>query len=81
MDESGGYHPDWGNPITKEHIWYALTDKWILVPEAQNTHDTIHRPHEAQEEERPKCGYFSMYGYVAKDGLVGHQWEKRSLVL
>ena len=24
----GGYHPKWGNPITKEHIWYALTDKW-----------------------------------------------------
>jgi hypothetical protein len=21
----------WGNPITKEHTWYALTDKWILA--------------------------------------------------
>jgi hypothetical protein len=31
MDESGGYHPDWGNPITKEHTWYALSDKWILA--------------------------------------------------
>jgi hypothetical protein len=27
--------------------------------EAQNTQDTIHRPHEAQEKGRPKCGYFS----------------------
>ena len=25
------YHPEWGNPIIKEHTWYALTDKWILA--------------------------------------------------
>ena len=31
MDRSGGYHPEWGNPITKELTWYALTDKWILA--------------------------------------------------
>ena len=31
MDGPGGYHPEWGNPITKEHTWYALTDKWILA--------------------------------------------------
>ena len=31
MDAFGGYHPEWGNPITKEHTWYALTDKWILA--------------------------------------------------
>jgi hypothetical protein len=31
MDGSGGYDPEWGNPITKEHTWYALTDKWILA--------------------------------------------------
>jgi hypothetical protein len=31
MDGSGGHHPRWGNPITKEHTWYALTDKWILA--------------------------------------------------
>jgi hypothetical protein len=30
MDGPGGHHPEWGNPITKEHTWYALTDKWIL---------------------------------------------------
>jgi hypothetical protein len=30
MDVSGGYHPESGNPITKDHTWYALTDKWIL---------------------------------------------------
>jgi hypothetical protein len=31
MDASGGYHPEWGNPITKELTWYVLTDKWILA--------------------------------------------------
>ena len=31
LDGSGVYHPEWGNPITKEHTWYALTDKWILT--------------------------------------------------
>jgi hypothetical protein len=31
MDVSGVYNPEWGNPITKEVTWYALTDKWILV--------------------------------------------------
>ena len=32
MDGSGvRYHPEWGNPITKEHTWYALTDEWILA--------------------------------------------------
>ena len=33
-----------------------ISDKWI--PKAQNNQDTIHRPHEAQEEGRTKCGYF-----------------------
>ena len=31
MDVSGGYHPEWGNPITKELTWYVLTDKRILA--------------------------------------------------
>jgi hypothetical protein len=30
MDASGGYHPEWGNQITKQHIWYALTIEWLL---------------------------------------------------
>jgi hypothetical protein len=25
------YHPERGNPIIKEHTWYALTDKRILA--------------------------------------------------
>jgi hypothetical protein len=40
--------------------WYVLTDKWVLSKEhGMNTHDTTHRPPEAQEEGRPKCGCFS----------------------
>jgi hypothetical protein len=31
MDVSGGFHPEFGNPITEEAIRYALSDKWILA--------------------------------------------------
>ena len=31
MDRTEEYHPEWGNPVTKEHAWYALIDKWILA--------------------------------------------------
>ena len=31
MDGSSKYYPEWGNAITKEHIWYSFTDKWILA--------------------------------------------------
>ena len=31
MDGTRKYHPEWGNSITKEHTWYALTYKWILA--------------------------------------------------
>jgi hypothetical protein len=27
----GGYNPECSNPLTKEHTWYVLTDKWILT--------------------------------------------------
>jgi hypothetical protein len=25
------YHPEWGNPDTERHTWYAFTYKWILA--------------------------------------------------
>jgi hypothetical protein len=42
MDGTRKYHPERGNPITKEHTWYALSEKWILsqklgVPKVQFT--------------------------------------------
>ena len=48
MDGTRKFHPEWVNPITKEQTLYAFTDEWILV-QAQNTQDTVHRPHEAPE--------------------------------
>jgi hypothetical protein len=30
----------------------------LISPEAWNTQNTIHKPHETQEEGKPKCGYF-----------------------
>ena len=31
MNGTRKYYPEQGNPITKEHTWYILTDKWLLV--------------------------------------------------
>ena len=31
MDRTRKYHPEGDNPVTKEHTWHALTDKWILT--------------------------------------------------
>jgi len=31
MNGSKKYHPEWGNPIRKEHTRYVLTEKWILI--------------------------------------------------
>ena len=31
IDRTRKYHPECGNPIIKEYIWYALTVKWILA--------------------------------------------------
>jgi len=31
LDGTGKCHPEWGNPVTEKHTWYALTDKWILA--------------------------------------------------
>jgi hypothetical protein len=30
----------------------------VISPEAWNTQDPVHKPHETQEEGRPKCGHF-----------------------
>jgi hypothetical protein len=56
MDASGVYLPEWGNPITKEHIWYALTDKQIFSQRLRIS-KIICKTHETQER-RAKCGYF-----------------------
>ena len=82
MHVSGGYHPECGNPITKEHIWYVLTYKQIL-DQKQTTQDTICKTHETRDEGRPKCRYFigsyngeqNTHGRTYRDKVWS--WEKR----
>jgi hypothetical protein len=59
MDGNLKYLSERDNLVTKEDTWYVLNDKWIISLGVQNIQDTIHRPHEAQAEQRPKCGCFS----------------------
>jgi hypothetical protein len=42
-----------------------------ISPEAWNTQDTIHRPHEAQEEGRPKCDTSFLLRRGKKIPIVG----------
>ena len=56
MGGTGKYHPEWGNPITKEYTWYAVADKWILA-QRFGIPNTIHISSETQEEGRSKYGY------------------------
>jgi hypothetical protein len=44
MDGTRKYHPELGNPDTKEYIWYILTDV-VISPKAHNAHATSHRPY------------------------------------
>ena len=34
MDASREHHPEWDNPVTKEQVWYAVTDNCILSLES-----------------------------------------------
>jgi hypothetical protein len=54
MDVSGGYHPEWGNPITKEVTWYAPTDKWISAqkPRIPKTQFAKHKKIKKKEDQR-----------------------------
>ena len=62
MDGPGGHYPERCNPITKELTQYVLTDKWILAQKLRihKIQDTICKTHETQEEQRPKCGHFTL---------------------
>jgi len=37
MNGTRKYYPEGGNPITKEHTWHALTNKWILAQKLRIT--------------------------------------------
>ena len=64
MDVSGGYHPEWGNPITKEVTWYVLTDKWILaqklrIPKIQSPK---HKKIQKKEDQRLDTSFLLRIG-------------------
>jgi hypothetical protein len=43
------------NEATQTHVWYVLTNKWILKKKkVQNTQDKVHRTQKAQQAEVPK---------------------------
>jgi hypothetical protein len=54
MDGTRKYHPEFGNPIPKEHTCYTLTDKWVLAQKLGI--NKIQFTVQAQAEGRPKCG-------------------------
>ena len=59
MDASGGYHPEWGNPIAKEVTWYALIDKWILAQKPRIP--KIHLPKHKKTKKEDQCVGTSLY--------------------
>ena len=52
MDGTRKCHPEQGNPITKEHTWYALTNKRMLVQKLKinNLQFTQHRKLKKKED-------------------------------
>jgi hypothetical protein len=53
MDVHGGYHSEWGNPITKEVTWYALTDKWILAQKPRIPKIKLPKHKKIKKEDQP----------------------------
>ena len=51
MDGSGWYLPKGDNPITKEHTWYAFTDKWILSQKLRITKIQSAKPMKLKKKE------------------------------
>jgi hypothetical protein len=86
MDVSGGYHPEWGNPITKELTWYALTDKWILaqklkIPKIQFTK---HMKLKKEKDQSVDTSYLLRMGNkIPMEGVTGTKFraekEKRTI--
>ena len=54
MNGTRKYHPEWGNPDTKEHTGYVLTDKRILD---QTSEYLRYNSQTTWSPRRPKCGW------------------------
>ena len=52
MDGTRKCHPERGNPITKDHTWYALINKWKLAqkPKINKLQFTQHRKLKKKED-------------------------------
>jgi hypothetical protein len=84
MDGSGGYHSKWGNPITKEHTWYALTDKWILaqklrilkIPFAKHMKLKNKEDHSMDTSVLLRRGEQNTHGRRYRDKFWSRSWRK-----
>jgi hypothetical protein len=58
------YNPEWGKPVTKEHTWYVLTDKWILAQKLRilNIQFTDHMKLKKKEDEIEQNTHKWKYG-------------------
>jgi hypothetical protein len=70
MDESGGYHPEWSNQITKELTWYALTEKWILA-QKHRIHKIQFAKHMKLKKEDQSVDTLSLLGMGNKISMEG----------
>ena len=52
MDVTRKCHPEQGNPVTKEHTWYAFTNKRMLVQKLKinKLQFTLHRKLKKKED-------------------------------
>jgi hypothetical protein len=71
MDVSGGYHAEWGHPITKEVTWYALTDKWILSQRLRIPKIQFVRQENQEEDQRVDNSFLLITGNkIPMEGLT-----------
>ena len=68
MGGTGECHPQRGDPTTKEHTWYALTDKRILaqklgIPKKQFTYQMMpkNKEGEAPDPGKTQCSSVGEY--------------------
>jgi hypothetical protein len=66
MNGTRKYYPEQGNPITKEHTWYALTDKWILATKLRisKIQFTNHRKLKKKEDQRRKTKVWILRSFL-----------------
>jgi hypothetical protein len=86
MDGSGGYHPEWGNPITKQHTWYALIDKQILAqkPRIPKIQFAKHMKFKKKQDQRLETSFLPRMGNrIPTEGVTmskfGAEMEERPI--